>query len=162
MSDNQSTLVPPEIESSADDHLDRLLPLTVEEPWYRSFVDNFKETFNPPKLPPLELTSKPVAVKSIWGMYRPEKKNWGYSAAVVLAILVLLGTVFSTKAVQDKMREMTTLGGSHCTLCPGIEAESEHFCGRRRRRRSFSHSGQPWQASQDRVEAIRSARGDRA
>ena len=42
---------------NADDHLSRLLVAEVEEPWYRSFIQNIKETFNPPKLPPLEVTS---------------------------------------------------------------------------------------------------------
>jgi periplasmic protein TonB len=44
-----------------DDHLDRLLMSTdIEEPWYKSFVQNVREALNPPKLPPLEVTSKPV------------------------------------------------------------------------------------------------------
>ena len=57
---------------SADDHLSHLLVEGMEEPWYRSFVRNVKETFNPPKLPPLEITSKPVAVKDIWANVRLE------------------------------------------------------------------------------------------
>lgn len=43
------------------DHLDHLLVSTdIEEPWYKSIVRGIKETISPPKLPPLELTSKPV------------------------------------------------------------------------------------------------------
>ncbi len=45
----------------ADDHLDRLfLKTDIEEPWYKSIVRGIRETFNPPKLPPLMLTSKPL------------------------------------------------------------------------------------------------------
>ena len=49
--------------ASADVHLDRLLAAGVEEPWYKSLIQNIKDAVNPPKLPPLVLTSKPVAVK---------------------------------------------------------------------------------------------------
>ena len=31
-------------------------------PWYKTFLQNIKEAINPPKLPPLELTSRPVEV----------------------------------------------------------------------------------------------------
>ncbi len=109
MSDTETTTVSPEIQSAADDHLSRLLPMTVEEPWYKSLYDNVRETFNPPKLPPLVLTSKPVAVKSIWGMYSPDKKNWGYSVAVIVGIIILLGTVFSTKVVQDQVKQLASI-----------------------------------------------------
>ncbi len=45
----------------AEDHLDRLLmSIDLEEPWYKSVVRSIREALNPPKLPPLELTSKPV------------------------------------------------------------------------------------------------------
>lgn len=37
----------------------------IEEPWLKSLARNLRELVNPPKLPPLELQSKPVAVKSI-------------------------------------------------------------------------------------------------
>ena len=58
---------------SDDDHLSRLLLSQNEEPIFKSLIRNIKETFNPPKLPPLELTSKPVAVKDIWGLYGNQK-----------------------------------------------------------------------------------------
>ena len=104
MSDLQSTNFSP------DDHLSRLLPRTVEEPWYASFLENIRDTFNPPKLPPLDVTSKPVEVKSIWGMYQPEKKSFGMSALVVIGILILLVTVFSAKMVRDAMKpQVSTL-----------------------------------------------------
>jgi TonB family protein len=44
-----------------DSNLDRLLISTdLEEPWYKSIVRSIREALNPPKLPPLELTSRPV------------------------------------------------------------------------------------------------------
>ncbi|MFL6417339.1 MAG: energy transducer TonB [Bryobacteraceae bacterium] len=45
----------------SDDHLDRLLIGTdIESPWYKSIVQSVREVINPPKLPPLEITSRPV------------------------------------------------------------------------------------------------------
>ena len=51
----------------ADDHLNRLLAPDTEIPWYKSIVENVKELISPEKLPPLEITAKPVEVKDIWG-----------------------------------------------------------------------------------------------
>jgi TonB family protein len=45
----------------AYDHLDKLLMTTnIEEPWYKTVFKGIGEMINPPKLPPLELTSKPL------------------------------------------------------------------------------------------------------
>jgi protein TonB len=45
-----------------DDNLSHLLLNQLEDPWYRTLIKSVKELINPPKLPPLELTSKPVEV----------------------------------------------------------------------------------------------------
>src|ERR1043166_6813366 len=94
---------------AADVHLQHLLVTEVEEPWIKGFIRNIKETFNPPKLPPLEVTSKPVAVKDIWGLYGRKKESWMMSTGFQLGVVALLFTVFSQKAVQDKMKEIVHL-----------------------------------------------------
>ena len=94
---------------SADDHLARLYSPAVEEPWFRSLYRNVRELLDPPKLPPLQVTSKPVAVKDIWGQYERQKKSWMMSLAMQSAVVALLFTVFSTKAVQQKVRETVSL-----------------------------------------------------
>src|SRR5215471_3721058 len=94
---------------AADIHLKNLLAENIEEPWYKSFLQNVKDAVNPPKLPPLEVTSKPVAVKDIWGLYGRQKKSWmmstGFQVAVVTTVLVLS----TSKAVQEKVKETVTL-----------------------------------------------------
>src|SRR5579863_2334515 len=95
----------PKLAATADSHLDHLLTQTVEEPFYKSFIRNIRETINPPKLPPLELTSKPIPVKDIWGLYGSKKESWAISTAAQCAVVVLLFTVFSNKAVQQKVKE---------------------------------------------------------
>src|SRR6266571_1198896 len=88
-----------------DDNLERLLAPEADEPWYKSFIANVKEAINPPKLPPLEVTSQPVAVKDIWGLYGRQKKSFMMSTAFQVAIVVLVFTLASSKAVQDKVKE---------------------------------------------------------
>lgn len=96
--------------SDPDIHLQRLLTVEINEPWYRSFFRNLKETINPPKLPPLEVTSKPVAVKSIWGFSGGQERRAGLTSMMVhggvIALLFLVGT---NKAVQNAVKEHITL-----------------------------------------------------
>jgi len=91
--------------TNPNDHLARLLVDDIEDPWYKSFWQNVKDAINPPKLPPLELTSQPVAVKDIWGLYGRQKKSFvmstGFQVVVVLAAL----WVFSIPAVQKTMQK---------------------------------------------------------
>ncbi|HZT32024.1 MAG TPA: energy transducer TonB [Bryobacteraceae bacterium] len=96
-------------QSPGDFNLNRLLAPELEIPWYRSLVQSVRELIHPPQLPPLEVTSKPVAVKDIWGLYGKDKRSNLYSLSVHVAVITLLFTVLSSKAVQNKMKEVTTL-----------------------------------------------------
>src|SRR3954471_5075833 len=45
----------------SEDHLDRLLlGNDIDSPWYKSIGKSVREFINPPKLPPLEVTSRPL------------------------------------------------------------------------------------------------------
>ena len=81
----------------------------VEAPWYTSFVQNIKDLINPPKLPPLEVTSKPVAVKDIWGLYGRKKKSWAISTAFQVLAVGFVLWASTTKVVQDKVKQTVTL-----------------------------------------------------
>ncbi len=98
---------------AADDpdiHLQRLLSKEMEEPWYRSFITNIKEAINPPKLPPLEVTSTPVPVQDIWGAYGGQEKRAGLMSVMihcgVIALLLVVGT---NKKVQQAVKEHVLL-----------------------------------------------------
>ena len=93
------------IVNSADDHLSRLLCAEIEDPWYYTFLRNVKEMINPPKLPPLELTSKPVAVKDIWGLYGRQKKSFMMSTGVQIGVVVLVLVLTTSKAVQKAVQK---------------------------------------------------------
>jgi periplasmic protein TonB len=96
--------------ANADDHLSRLLaPAAVEIPWYVSLYGSIRELIKPEKLPPLVLTSKPVAVKSIWGLYAKNPKSRYISVAAHAAIFALLMVTFTNKAVQQKLVERLNL-----------------------------------------------------
>ena len=92
----------------ADDHLSRLLVAEVEEPWYRSFIQNIKDTFNPPKLPPLEVTSKPVAVKDIWGLYGRQKKSFMMSTGFQMLVVAIVVAVGMSKPGQQAINKIIT------------------------------------------------------
>jgi len=77
-----------------------LLPEGGSESWFRLLHNDFKELLRPVKLPPLEVTSHPVAVKSIWDAYQPQKKCWAFSLGFQSAVVLLLFTVFSARTVR--------------------------------------------------------------
>lgn len=54
--------------------------LVEEKPFIRVMWEDLRDLINPPKLPPLKVTSKPIAVKSIWS------KDENYSKAQVLSL----------------------------------------------------------------------------
>jgi periplasmic protein TonB len=98
-----------QITPDGDDHLAKLYVPTDEEAWFKSLIRNIRETFHPPQLPPLQVTSKPVAVKEIWGLYGKDNKSNVMSLAIHGTVVLLLFTVASSKAVQDKAKQMVSL-----------------------------------------------------
>ena len=93
----------------ADDHLSRLLVSEIEEPWYRSFIRGIQELIHPPKLPPLEVTSKPVPVKDIWGLYGRQNKSFLMSTGFQVGVVIVLFTVLSNHTVQEKVKQTVSL-----------------------------------------------------
>jgi protein TonB len=94
--------------AEADDHLSHLLAPELETPWFKSLIQNVRDVIQPVQLPPLEVTSKPVAVKEIWGLYGRNKRSGAYSLVIHCAVVVLLFTVLSSKAVQNVAKQITT------------------------------------------------------
>ena len=92
-----------------DDHLSRLLLSDNRQPFYKSLVQSVKELIHPPQLPPLELTSQPVAVKDIWGLYGRQKKPFLMSTGIQAAVVVLVFTVLSSKTVQKQLLQVVPL-----------------------------------------------------
>ena len=92
-----------------NEHLDRLLAPQVETPWFKSLFESVRELVHPTPLPPLQVTSKPIAVKDIWGLYGRKKQSGAYSLAIHITVIVLLFTLASSKAVQQAAKDVTAL-----------------------------------------------------
>jgi len=92
------------------DDIHLLLDSKIDEPFFRSLPRSIKELIHPPKLPPLEVTSKPVAVKEIWGFYGGQGKRAGLGSILIhgaaIALLLFLGT---NKAVQQVVKQQIEL-----------------------------------------------------
>jgi len=101
--------VNPQGDLHADLHLERLLAAD-EEPFYKTFWKDVKEFVRPPKLPPLEVTSKPVPVKEIWGFYGGQEKRAGLSSVLIhVGVLALLITISLNKTVQQVVKQQIDL-----------------------------------------------------
>ncbi len=98
------------LRTDMDDHLNRLFAADKAEiPWWVSLYQNIHDLIKPEKLPPLEITSKPVAVKSIWGLYAPKAKSFYSSTGILAAVFALLLVGFTSKTVQKKITENLNL-----------------------------------------------------
>lgn len=116
-------------ENPDDIHL--LLNSQIEEPFFRSLARNVREFIHPPKLPPLEVTSKPVAVKEIWGFYGGQGKRAGVGSmaihALAIALLLLLGT---NKAVQQVVkRQIDIIAPDLAPYKPTVKKDAMHGGG---------------------------------
>jgi TonB family protein len=92
-----------------DGHLDRLLAPQVEVPWFVGLWQSLRERLHPEKLPPLNVTSRPVAVKDIWGLYPTRRKSMLYSLALQGAVVALTFVTVTSPVVQDKVRNAVSL-----------------------------------------------------
>jgi periplasmic protein TonB len=95
-------------EDNPDIHLQHLLA-PPEVPWFKTIFQNLKELINPPKLPPLEVTSKPVPISEL-KIYAGNETTAGISSLLihvgVVALLLILG---SLKPVQNMAKKSVTL-----------------------------------------------------
>src|SRR5215472_16531064 len=90
-----------------------LLPrTTVNESLWTSLKSNLCAALFPEKLPPLQLTSRPVPVSEIWGDYNYKKQSAGVSVVVHAAMLAgLIGlSIAGTRVVkQPEQNQAVTL-----------------------------------------------------
>jgi protein TonB len=93
-----------------DGHLDRLLaPASVEIPWYVSLYGSLRDLVRPQRLPPLQLTSRPVAVKEIWGLYARDSRSRYISVGIHAAVFSLMVFGFTSPSVQKAIRQNFTM-----------------------------------------------------
>src|SRR4051812_22829722 len=94
--------------SQPDDHLNFLVAET-ETPWYKGLIANIRDLISPQKLPPLEVTSKTIPFKDIWGDSK-NTRTAGLSSMLIhaagIALLIVIGT---NKTAQQKVKESVHL-----------------------------------------------------
>ncbi len=102
----------PNSPENPDIHLARLLA-PPEIPWYKSFIQNVKDAISPPKLPPLEVTSKPVdpsELKGLNGLYSGNESRAGLMSFLIhVSVVALIFILGSLKPVQKLVKDTVTL-----------------------------------------------------
>jgi protein TonB len=103
-------LVPPELDKRDQPREPKLLAEIIDEPAWKTIAGNIYDLLYPRKLPPLVLTSKPIAVVD------PMKENRGRAASVISVVthvviiaLLLWGFVTVKKAVSKKNQLLTNI-----------------------------------------------------
>jgi protein TonB len=110
---SHDVLTPPEeVAQPGIDRLDHtnLLPVGAEGSIWESLVSNLRDTFRPQKLPPLELTSTPVAVVNPLEVKRSPRSSaisTGVHALIILLIILLV--LFAKKQPQIKQAVVTPI-----------------------------------------------------
>jgi TonB family protein len=85
--------------------------LKAEGTLFESLKENVRDVLFPEKLPPLKLTSRPVAVKSIWGAY-DNRKVARTSSVIVHAALIgalVAVSILGHKVYTETKKETVTL-----------------------------------------------------
>lgn len=93
---------PPSLHRSAPAAVKAPVPsLLVEmEPWYRAFFERIRDFVHPAKLPPLQLTSKAVPVKDIWGAYRYHRAATPTSILIHVIAIAAIMIPFGQEVVE--------------------------------------------------------------
>ncbi len=101
------------IPQAEQDELHLLPQTSIDESLWSSLRSNLRAALFPEKLPPLQLTSRPVVVREIWGEYNYKKQSAGVSLVVhvfMVAGLIAL-SIMGARAVKnaEKPQETVTL-----------------------------------------------------
>ena len=84
---------------------------TLEQPLWASLFENLDDFLFPKKLSPLGLTSKPLPVAQLWGLYNYRKNGVLGSIVVHIAVLAAIFelTVMGRKVVQSTQQSQATV-----------------------------------------------------
>lgn len=105
-------LIPPRTESRAgqNDAIKRLMSELNKSPW-QSLKENVRDVLFPEKLPPLQLTSKPVKVREIWGQYNNRKSATAGTIVVHAAFIagLIAVSVIGARTVKSMVQPKPTV-----------------------------------------------------
>jgi len=105
---NQSAVLPSQKNEPAPE-LNLLLREDFNPPLWRSLIASVKERLFPKKLPPLQLTSRPVKVDDIWGQYRYGKQGASVSLMVHIAVVaaIIAASIAGAKVVKQQIQQIS-------------------------------------------------------
>lgn len=89
---------------AADGNEHDLRPIVLEslhDLWYRMIVSNLRDAASSRLLPPMEVTSTPLPVRSIWGAYDHRREALLYSSfthAILVIFLLVLSSSVATRS----------------------------------------------------------------
>jgi protein TonB len=87
-----------------------LTPVSLDRAWYSNIIAAIKEAIHRRRLPPLQVTSKPLPVREIWGLYGGQEKRAGVSSLLIHAAAIgLLFIIGANQAVQKVVRRQIAL-----------------------------------------------------
>jgi TonB family protein len=81
----------------------------LESPWFVGIWKNIRAMGRREKLPPLDVTSKPVAVKDIWGLYPTNRKSMLYSMVLQSSVVAVLFSATFNPTVTQVIRQTVIL-----------------------------------------------------
>jgi len=83
---------------------------TLDEPLWKSLFRNLDDFFFAKKLPPLVLTSKPVAVRDIWGFYNYKGRGaFGSTVVHVLALALIIAATYVGRRIVEVAKPKETV-----------------------------------------------------
>jgi len=113
------------------EHLDRLAVTGERLPGHLAFYQNFRDYFFPVKQAPLQVSSKPVQVKSIWGFYSGNERNAQFiSIGVHVGTVALMFLWGATQFIQQQSMDTVMLAPIDLALyLPDLPPEPEQMGG---------------------------------
>ena len=117
--------------NSGQGELDLLLKNGVNDTLWSSLKSNLRAALFPEKLPPLQLTSRPVPVRDIWDRDIYKKQSAGVSVAVhVVAIAAVVGiSIMGARAVKNLEKPKMTVELIAPDLTPQLPKKKDTMGG---------------------------------
>src|SRR6185369_8584957 len=119
------------ISSSKEPELHLLPQGKFDEGLWDSLKANFNDTFFPEKLPPLQLTSRPVRVREIWGDYNYRKRGaWVSMFVHTLAVAGLIAfSIVGVKVVKKDQQESVQIIAHYVSEYMPLSKKKDYVVG---------------------------------
>lgn len=113
-------VVPPDLEAQGQPNEPKFLLPVEYEPAWKSLAKGLRDLVYPQKLPPLELTSEPVAVTDPMAFRRDKKSSYiSFGIHVLIILAIIIGILIARREVKKKpAMELTKLITPYMPIAP--------------------------------------------